>query len=309
MSSIVLYGAGYVGNFKVGDVVRFKFNTSAASGVPTTIGNSPALAVYLPGNDTEITTGVTLTVDDDSKTGTHECIVDLASGYAADTGNNSIVFTAGTVGVVSLVGSVAGEFGVRFDPSDVRAWLGGAVPTPNVTGVPIVDDKYLLGTIYATPATAGLMDVNTKQISADATAADNAELYFDGTGYGDIMVRTTIATLASQVSFTITAGSADDGTYVGALVVIEDAVTAAQKAVGVISAYTGTSKTVTLLADPAIFTMAVGDIVTIIADRSLKATVPTRTLDVESNGAIGADSITAIGTAKSTGWRPNAAIQ
>ena len=46
-----------------------------------------------------------------------------------------------------------------------------------------VDAIQLLGTAIATPATAGLMDVNVKQVSSDATAADNLELMFDGTGY------------------------------------------------------------------------------------------------------------------------------
>ena len=81
-----------------------------------------------------------------------------------------------------------------------------------------------------------------------------------------VLNRTTIATLASQTSFTLTAGSADNSAYpLGSTVVVQDATTAAQIAVGYLSAYTGSSRTVTLLSDPAIFTMAVGDKVTIIA--------------------------------------------
>ncbi|MBF8258367.1 MAG: hypothetical protein HW377_741, partial [Actinobacteria bacterium] len=45
------------------------------------------------------------------------------------------------------------------------------------------DETQLLGTAISTPATAGLHDVNVRQISTDATAADNCELMFDGTGY------------------------------------------------------------------------------------------------------------------------------
>ncbi len=76
---------------------------------------------------------------------------------------------------------------------------------------------------------------------------------------------TTIATLASQVSFTLTAGSADNDAYNGMLVVVEDSATATQKAVGVVSDYAGSTKTITLREDPAIFTMAVGDTIDIIA--------------------------------------------
>src|SRR3989304_116961 len=45
------------------------------------------------------------------------------------------------------------------------------------------DETQLLGTAISAPATAGLHDVNVRQISTDATAADNCELMFDGTGY------------------------------------------------------------------------------------------------------------------------------
>ncbi len=41
----------------------------------------------------------------------------------------------------------------------------------------------LLGTAWLTPGTAGTPDVNMKLISGDSTAADNAESFFDGTGY------------------------------------------------------------------------------------------------------------------------------
>ena len=62
-------------------------------------------------------------------------------------------------------------------PQAIYDWLTGViVPLPsNMTQI--------LGTAVATPATAGLLDVNVKQISTDGTAADNAELMFDGTGY------------------------------------------------------------------------------------------------------------------------------
>jgi hypothetical protein len=75
---------------------------------------------------------------------------------------------------------------------------------------------------------------------------------------------TTIATLASQTSFTLTAGSADNDAYNNCQIIVTDSVTDVQKAIGTISDYTGATKTVTLSGDPAIFTMAVGDLVTIL---------------------------------------------
>lgn len=78
-------------------------------------------------------------------------------------------------------------------------------------------------------------------------------------GYPDAVLDTTIATLSSQTSFTLTAGPADDNALVGAVCLVHDVASAVQIAQGVVSAYTGATKTVTLAVDPAIFTMAAGD--------------------------------------------------
>ena len=83
----------------------------------------------------------------------------------------------------------------------------------------------------------------------------------------EVMVRTTIATLASQTSFTLTAGSADDDVYNGLTAVITDQSTSVQKAVATISDYVGASKTVTLSSAPG-FTVATGDLITVIAGGS-----------------------------------------
>ncbi len=86
-----------------------------------------------------------------------------------------------------------------------------------------------------------------------------------GAGSALVVQNTTIATLASQTSFTLTAGSSDDDAYNGLSIIITDSATSTQKALGVIEDYDGATKTVTLRTDPGIFTMAVGDTVDIIA--------------------------------------------
>jgi|GEM_PF-2696827 len=84
-----------------------------------------------------------------------------------------------------------------------------------------------------------------------------------------LLQSTTLATLTSQTVFTLTAGSADDDTYNGAVVIVTDSATSTQKAVGSVSDYVGSTKQVTLTSDPAIFTMAVGDSIDIIANTSI----------------------------------------
>lgn len=106
-----------------------------------------------------------------------------------------------------------------------------------------VFDRSLTQTVSGSGASASIIDIG-------------------GTG---AIQSTTIATLASQTSFTLTAGSADNDAYNNLTIVITDATTSTQKAVGTISDYVGSTKTVTLAADPGIFTMAAGDRVEILA--------------------------------------------
>jgi uncharacterized protein (UPF0548 family) len=109
-------------------------------------------------------------------------------------------------------------------------------------------------------AAAAASDLTTELQSGLATAA--ALTTVDGI-VDDIKQmlghKTTIATLASQTSFTLTAGSADDNAYNGWGAYVVDQSTATQLCLGVVSDYTGSTKTVTLTEDPAIFTMATGD--------------------------------------------------
>ena len=78
-------------------------------------------------------------------------------------------------------------------------------------------------------------------------------------GYPGAVVNTTIATLASQTSFTLTNGPGDDDALNGWKVVAHDVASRVQMCVGYVSDYTGSTKTVTLAADPGIFTMAATD--------------------------------------------------
>lgn len=78
-------------------------------------------------------------------------------------------------------------------------------------------------------------------------------------GYPDAILNTTIATLASQTSFTLTAGPADDDALNNCPVLVHDVASGVQMCIGYVSDYTGSTKTVTLGADPGIFTMAATD--------------------------------------------------
>jgi hypothetical protein len=97
-----------------------------------------------------------------------------------------------------------------------------------------------------------------------------------------------IAVYTSTDNFTLTAGSADNDAYNGCIMIAYDAATQYQTQIGVIEDYTGATRTVNLLADPGVFTMAANDNI-IIMPPALLPTVAGRTLDVTATGAAGID--------------------
>lgn len=103
--------------------------------------------------------------------------------------------------------------------------------------------------------------------NADArTVAGSLGKAFQALGLGFILIDTTIATVTSQTEFTLTAGSPDDDAYpVNSTVICLDASTSNQVEVGQVASYTASTKTVTLVSDPSIFTKAPGDRILILA--------------------------------------------
>ena len=148
---------------------------------------------------------------------------------------------------------------------NAAADAAGGLPISDAGGLDV--DSKLANTNEITVARMAELDAANlpTDVAAIITRGDIAWITGSGAVEKVLLQSTTIATLASQTSFTLTAGSADDDAYNDALIVIEDVSTATQKAIGLILDYTGSSKTVTLAADPGIFTMAATDKVAIIA--------------------------------------------
>ena len=104
----------YQGDILLGDTIDVKFTTVSTTGVPTTLAGSPVVSAYVGNGTTEITAGITLTVDFDSRTGMHNVRVVASSGNGFATANNvDLVITAGTVGGNSVVGYVIGNFSIE----------------------------------------------------------------------------------------------------------------------------------------------------------------------------------------------------
>jgi hypothetical protein len=120
-------------------------------------------------------------------------------------------------------------------------------------------------------------------------------------GYPNAVLDTTIASLSSQTSFTLTNGPAEDDALNGCVVLIHDIASAVQCGFGVVSDYTGSTKTVTLTAGVS-FTAAAGDNISMFPPANveyfhalavtkvpLAPTTAGRDLDVSAGGEAGID--------------------
>lgn len=117
-------------------------------------------------------------------------------------------------------------------------------------------------------ATAGFYSAGSKyyvtiaSVTVDAATVNAVVATFE-IGYPNALVNTTVATYASQTSFTLTAGAAEADVYNGWQCIIHDVASDVQMCIGYISDYAVTTKTVTLVADPG-FTFAATDNISLI---------------------------------------------
>src|SRR3990172_72310 len=103
-----------------------KFTTRRFStGAPFTLAGTPVISAYVGNSLTQITAGITLTVDFDGVTGLNNVrvVATSANGYAAGS-NYALVITTGTVDSVSVVGEVVAEFSLEAQ-SPLRPTVAG----------------------------------------------------------------------------------------------------------------------------------------------------------------------------------------
>ena len=103
------------------DTFRHQFTTRQFSdGVPTVLAGSPVLSVIEENNATPITAGVSVSVDRASVVGLNEATVvaTAANGYEAGK-SYSIYISTGTVGGVSVIGEVVGQFTIGLSAAAI----------------------------------------------------------------------------------------------------------------------------------------------------------------------------------------------
>jgi len=200
--------------------LRFKFNTRRFStGAPYTLAGTPSLAVYAENSDTQITAGITLTVDYDSVTGLNNVVIDLSASASYAAGKKyEVVIEAGTVDSVSVVGAVVYEFYLHasggLESLITRALLAlpaaaadaaGGLPISDAGGLDLDASEAKQDQIIAligTPTDTNIAtDIANLQATADAlpsqaditggayaisTNASGMVRIVDGTGTGEI---------------------------------------------------------------------------------------------------------------------------
>lgn len=200
-----------LGNHIAGKTVMMQFSTSV-NGVMTTITNSPAISVY-KNSTTESTSGVTLTVDYDGRTGMHHIAIDTSSDASFYVAENdfSVVVTAGQLAGVDLNGTIVGSFTLSnqnfvLDRSTGAMARGTVTTGATTTSVPtsafiianaaasgVVADQFKNRTILfdGNTTTAGLRGASA---SISASSASNTPT---------LTVGTLPATPASGDTFTV----------------------------------------------------------------------------------------------------------
>lgn len=100
----------------LGDTIYRTFTTRTVAGAPFTLAGSPVVSAYENDNTTEITAGITLGVDHDSRTGLNllTIVATGANGFETNKDYN-LVITVGSVNSVSVVGETVVHFGIERD--------------------------------------------------------------------------------------------------------------------------------------------------------------------------------------------------
>ena len=162
----------YLGDITLGDTIDLKFSTVGTTGAPTTLAGTPVVSAYVGNSTTQITAGITLTVDFDAVTGLHNVrvVASVANGYAAQT-NVDLVITTGTVGGTSVVGYVVGSFSIENRSTQSLATAANLAVVAGYLDTEIADIKAKTDLIPAAPAAVG--DIPTAVQNADALLGRN----------------------------------------------------------------------------------------------------------------------------------------
>lgn len=211
-----------------GCTVRIKpIGVAEGDGAGTTAYSTDGIVYYTP---TQAETNYTSFILIAKKTGCIPVALTVVTTSSATPGTVLLAPVTHTSAVVPTVSTVSN--GVN-----VTQWLGTSCATPTVAGVPEVDITYVNGSAITG---TGTPDVNVVSISGDTVAADNAEAFFDGTGYaGTGNVIPTVTTVNGLAAGVITAASIASDAITDAKVASDVTIASVTGAVGSVTGNVG----------------------------------------------------------------------
>lgn len=125
----------YHGDIALGNTINIKFTTRQISGAPFTLAGTPVISAYIGNSLTQITAGITLSVDFDSVTGLNNVAIVASGANGFTTGTDiELVITTGTVNSVSVVGEVIGSFSIE-NRSAIRPATAGRTLVVDAAGL------------------------------------------------------------------------------------------------------------------------------------------------------------------------------
>lgn len=224
----------YLDDFPTGFTsVCIPFDSFAAStGAPSATSSFVAgdVLIYKDGGTTQrsSSSGIVATTSFDSLTGMQMITIDLSdntdagfysAGHEYQVAVSDVTIDGQTMRFwaacfsIERAGGTLALLKAGTAKVDVTKWLTGTIPAVNITGVPLVDNKYILGTVMPANATAGIQDVNTSKInniSASSVTTINANqgttqpVNYTGTG-GSALVKADMIDIASAAVSTSSA--------------------------------------------------------------------------------------------------------
>lgn len=212
----------YLGDCILGANVDLAFTTVNTSGAPTQLAGSPAVAAYADNGTTEITAGITLTVDFDARTGLNHVRVAATSGNGYAAGSvYQLVITAGTVGGTSVVGYVVGSFSIEKRNGNV-SHFGGTAGT-FASGRPEVNTSHWGGTAVASAVILAAANIASNAFTAAKFASGAFDAVWEratsalttaGT-IGKLLVDNINATISSRAAATLFTGITSVAEWLG----------------------------------------------------------------------------------------------
>jgi hypothetical protein len=179
----------------LGSTIYKLFTTrSFSTGAPATLSGTPVLSVYEENNLTQITSGVSVSVDYDSVTGLNQVTIVATAGNGYEAGKSyDVVITTGTVDGVSVVGEVIDSFTVGYGVSLQATAVDAIWDESNASHIAAgtVGESVALGSAALVDTTiTGTPTTTTVQLTAGSAVddfyADQLLYILSGTGIGQV---------------------------------------------------------------------------------------------------------------------------